>query len=87
MNGQTPPRFGKGVKLRRDADGTAMLLVPEGALVLNDVATEALALVDGTRSFDQIVDDVVERFEVSPERAREDVQSLFGRLTERGFLQ
>jgi len=87
MNGQTSPRFGKGVKLRRDADGTAMLLVPEGALILNDVAAVALELVDGARSLDQIVDDVVERFEVSPERAREDVQSLFSRLTERGFLQ
>jgi pyrroloquinoline quinone biosynthesis protein D len=87
MNGQTSPRFGKGVKLRRDADGAAMLLVPEGALVLNDVAAAALELVDGARPFDRIVDEVVERFEVSPERAREDVQSLFGRLTERGFLQ
>ena len=87
MNAQTSPRFGKGVRLRREADGSAMLLVPEGALVLNPVATAALELVDGTHSLDQIVDTVVNRFEVTPERAREDVQALFERLMERGFVQ
>ena len=29
MNDATSPRFGKGVKLRREPDGTTMLLVPE----------------------------------------------------------
>jgi len=81
------PRFGKGVKLRRDPDGSTMLLVPEGALVLNGVAAVALELVDGTHSMAQIVEAVVDRFEVAPERAREDLQTLFGRLTQRGFLQ
>jgi coenzyme PQQ biosynthesis protein PqqD len=87
MNAQTAPRFAKGVKLRHDADGSAMLLVPEGALVLTRVAAVALELVDGTRSLDQIVESVIERFDVPPERAREDVQSLFDRLTERGFMR
>lgn len=87
MNAQSSPRFGKGVKLRREPGGSAMLLVPEGALVLNPVAAVALELVDGARSFAQIVDEIVDRFEVSPERAREDVEELFGRLAERGFLQ
>jgi len=36
------PRFGKGVKLRRDANGSAMLLVPETALELNGSAAAAL---------------------------------------------
>jgi pyrroloquinoline quinone biosynthesis protein D len=87
MNQQTNPRFGKGVKLRREPDGSAMLLVPEGALVLNPVATVALELVDGTRSLAQIVETVVDRFDVTPERACEDVQTLFERLSERGFLR
>lgn len=87
MNEQTSLRFGKGVKLRREPDGSAMLLVPEGALVLNSVATAALELVDGTRSLVQIVETVVDRFDVTPERAREDVQALFERLSERGFVQ
>jgi pyrroloquinoline quinone biosynthesis protein D len=87
MNEQSTPRFGKGVKLRREPDGSAMLLVPEGALLLNPVATVALELVDGRRSLLQIVETVVDRFDVTPELARADVQALFERLTERGFVR
>lgn len=87
MNAQTRPRFGKGVKLRHEPDGGAMLLVPEAALVLNRPATVALALVDGKRTLAQIVDAVVEQFEISPERAQEDLDDLFDRLAERGFLR
>ncbi|HLX25440.1 MAG TPA: pyrroloquinoline quinone biosynthesis peptide chaperone PqqD [Candidatus Cybelea sp.] len=87
MNEQTSPRFGKGVKLRREPDGSAMLLVPEGALVLNPVATAALELVDGAHSLGEIVETVVDRFDVTPERAREDVAALFERLMERGFVR
>lgn len=86
MNEQAILRFGKGVKLRREPDGSAMLLVPEGALVLNPVATVALELVDGARSLAEIVETVVDRFDVTPERAQEDVEALFQRLTERGFV-
>ncbi len=50
--------FGKGVKLRHDRDGSFMLLVPEGALVLNSAAAAALELVDGKRGLDEIVDAV-----------------------------
>lgn len=86
MNDQSSPRFGKGVKLRREPDGTTMLLVPEGALVLNRVAAAALELVDGTRSLAEIVEVVVDRFDVTPERAREDVAALLERLAVRGFV-
>ncbi len=81
------PRFGKGVKLRRDGDGSVMLLVPEGALVLNDSAAAALELVDGEHTLTEIVAAVVDRFEVSEQRARDDILELFERLEERGFLQ
>jgi coenzyme PQQ biosynthesis protein PqqD len=63
-----------------------MLLVPEGALVLNRQAAAALELVDGKRTVAEIVDMLVERFEVTPERANEDLNDLFNRLTQRGFL-
>jgi coenzyme PQQ biosynthesis protein PqqD len=63
-----------------------MLLVPEGALVLNRVASVALELVDGERTLGEIVDAIVEQFEVEPDRARDDLSALFDRLNERGFL-
>ena len=58
MRPDTRPKLGKGVKLRRDRDGGVMLLVPEGALVLNSSAAVALELVDGERTLSQIVETV-----------------------------
>lgn len=87
MNDDAIPRFGKGVKLRHERDGTVMLLVPEGALVLNPVAACALENVDGKRTFGQIVDVVVERFDVTSDRARDDLRSLFHRLCDRSFVR
>lgn len=86
MSSQIRPRFGKGVKLRQEADGGAMLLVPEGALVLNASAAAALRLVDGERTFADIVASVIEEFDVTGEQARNDVTALFDRLEQRGFL-
>jgi coenzyme PQQ biosynthesis protein PqqD len=86
VNLAAKPRFGKGVKLRHDAGGGVMLLVPEGALVLNPSAAAALELVDGRRTFEEIVAAVVERFEVAPQHAQDDLSALFERLSERGFL-
>ena len=87
MNAETRLRFGKGIKLRRDLDGTAMLLVPEGALMLNSPAAAALELIDGERTIEEIVAAVVERFDVAPEQARDDLGALFDRLAERGFIR
>lgn len=87
MNAGDRPRFGKGVKLRREAGGEAMLLVPEAALMLNPAAAAALELVDGTRTVGEIVEAVVDRFEVEAARARDDVAELFDRLAARGFLR
>jgi pyrroloquinoline quinone biosynthesis protein D len=81
------PRFGKGVKLRHDGNGSVMLLIPEGALVLNASAAAALELVDGARPLAEIVTAVAERFDVSAEHAREDILELFARLEERGLVQ
>ena len=81
------PTLGKGVRLRREPDGTAMLLVPEGALVLNPSAAAALDLVDGRRTVADIVTCLVESFEIGEDDARADVGSLFDRLVERQTLR
>lgn len=86
MNSAQRPSFGKGVRLRREDDGTAMLLVPEGALVLNAPAAAALALVDGARTIEEIVSHLVCAYDVSQEQAHADVGALFERLEERRLL-
>lgn len=78
--------FGKGVRMRHEPDGSAMLLVPEGALVLNSAAAATLSLVDGNRTLDEIVAALVAQFDVAPEEARADVEALFERLSERRLL-
>jgi pyrroloquinoline quinone biosynthesis protein D len=77
------PAFERGVRLRTEADGTAMLLVPEGAIKLNASAAAVLALVDGQRTLEQIVTQLCARFEVG---ARDDVTALFERLRRRQML-
>jgi pyrroloquinoline quinone biosynthesis protein D len=84
---QARPRFGKGVRLHHDRDGSVMLLVPEGALVLNASAAATLALVDGSRSVDEITDAIVDRFEVERGQAARGVRGLFERLAERRLLE
>ena len=80
------PVFGKGVRLRRGPDGSPLLLVPEGALALNESAAATLELVDGQRTAAEIAALLAERFAVTPEQAGEDVAALFARLRERRFL-
>jgi pyrroloquinoline quinone biosynthesis protein D len=87
MSDAAPLRFGKGIRLRTESDGSAMLLVPEGVLQLNGTAGAALELVDGRRTLPEIVAAVVERFDVAPEEARASVAELFERLADRGFLR
>jgi pyrroloquinoline quinone biosynthesis protein D len=86
MNAAVRPAFERGVRLRTEADGSAMLLVPEGAIKLNTSAAAALALVDGERTLDEIVAQICARFEVADGRAREDVTTLFERLRMRRML-
>lgn len=86
MRNDERPAFGKGVRLRHEEDGSAMLLVPEGALMLNPAAIATLSLVDGVRTVDDIVAQLVLQFAVDNEQARADVAELFDRLAERRLL-
>lgn len=87
MKPTASPRFGKGVKLRLDGNGSVMLLIPEGALVLNASAAAALELVDGTRSLAEIIAAAAARFDVSADRAGEELFELFERLEQRGLVK
>ena len=87
MNELLPLRFGKGVRFRRDSDGNALLLVPEGALQLNGTAGAAVELIDGARTLADIVNVLVSRFDVTREDALAGVRDVLERLAARGFVQ
>jgi pyrroloquinoline quinone biosynthesis protein D len=80
------PRMSRGVRFRRDPDGSAMLLVPEGIVRLNDSAAATLELVDGTRTLTAIVDALCVRYAVPREEASRDVDDLIERLSRRGYV-
>ena len=86
MNADVRPVFERGVRLRTEDDGSAMLLVPEGAIKLNASAAAALALVNGERTLDEIITAICTRFDVADSRARDDVTTLFERLRMRRLL-
>ncbi|MBV8332642.1 MAG: pyrroloquinoline quinone biosynthesis peptide chaperone PqqD [Candidatus Eremiobacteraeota bacterium] len=87
MNASDRPRLGRGVRLRREGDGSAMLLVPEGALMLNGTAAATLELLDGHRTVGDIAGALAERFDVDVERAQRETGELLQRLAERRFVE
>jgi len=86
VTASAPYRLARGVRLRRQTGGEAMLLVPEGIVSLNETAAAALELADGSRTLDSIVDVLAERFDGESDRLKQDVRSLLDALVERGFL-
>ena len=84
----TAPTFTRGVRLRREDDGTTMLLVPEGIVRLNASAAAALALVDGQRTLHDIAAELAQRsFDVPAETIESDVNALFERLRQRNLVR
>ena len=79
-------KLARGVRLRREADGSTLLLVPEGIVELNEPAAAALELANGTRSTDEIVAALAEQFDDPDGTLRADVRALLADLTERGFV-
>lgn len=68
-------------------DGTVIVSPADGHLsVVNPVGAFVWDLIDGQRSTDFIVDQVVQNFEVSPAVARADVLSFLDQLAERGLV-
>ncbi|WP_405875141.1 pyrroloquinoline quinone biosynthesis peptide chaperone PqqD [Streptomyces sp. NBC_00005] len=66
----------------RDAD---LLLLPERVVVLRGAAGTVVGLCDGTRSVDDIVDELAERFPGSP--VATDVPPFLERLRKEGWLR
>jgi pyrroloquinoline quinone biosynthesis protein D len=79
------PRLADGTRLQYDdVRDEHLLLVPEGAVRLNETAAQVLELCDGDRSLDEIAAALSERYagaDVAP-----DVRELIGGMSERGLV-
>jgi pyrroloquinoline quinone biosynthesis protein D len=81
----TRPRLATGARLRYDdVREEHLLLIPEGAVRLNETAAQVLELCDGERSLDDIVGALSARYEGAD--VRDDVMELVGALAERGLV-
>lgn len=72
------PRLARGVRVRPDPrDAVPVLLSPERGLRLSETAAAVVSLCDGSRTLDEIVRQLVERYARSdPARIRSDVLAL-----------
>jgi pyrroloquinoline quinone biosynthesis protein D len=79
------PRLVVGARLRYDeVREEHVLLVPEGAVRLNETAAHVLELCDGERSLDEIAATLSQRY--SGADVADDVRELLGGMGERGLV-
>ncbi|MCK0196263.1 pyrroloquinoline quinone biosynthesis peptide chaperone PqqD [Ancylobacter sp. 6x-1] len=82
------PRLARGVRLRHDeARGQWVLLAPERVLHPDPVAVEILKRVDGERSIDAIIDELITAFAVERERVAQDVDAFLANLATKGMVE
>jgi pyrroloquinoline quinone biosynthesis protein D len=79
------PRLADGARLQYDdVRDEHLLLVPEGAVRLNETAAHVLELCDGERSLDDIASALSERYAGAD--VADDVRELIGGMGERGLV-
>jgi pyrroloquinoline quinone biosynthesis protein D len=79
------PRLVDGARLQYDdVREEHLLLVPEGAVRLNETAAHVLELCDGKRSLDEIAAAVSQRY--SGADVADDVRDLLGGMGEHGLV-
>jgi pyrroloquinoline quinone biosynthesis protein D len=79
------PRLIDGARLQYDdVREEHVLLVPEGAVRLNESAAQVLELCDGKRSLEEIAATLSERY--SGAEVADDVRELLGGMGERGLV-
>ena len=66
--------------------GTSVLFSDGVMLSLNILGTEIWKKCDG-RSVDEIIVDLVERFDVAPDVLREDIAAFLAELQQKGFIR
>ena|SRR5687767_12944854 len=86
------PKRDQNLVSRQIAGETLLVPIRSGAadldflFVLNDTAAWIWERVDGVRSVDQLVQELVITFQVDAARARQDVEQLLSNLREAGLV-
>ncbi len=90
MTGFTPadvPRLPRGVRLRHDqVRGAHVLLAPERAFDLDEIAVAVLGLVDGERTVARIVDELAAAYDADRAMIETDVLAMLDDLAAKRVL-
>lgn len=87
MEPQDIPTLPRGVRLHHDkVRDQWVLLAPERAITLDQVAHAVLSEVDGARTFQQITEALAEKYSAPVEQIAEDSAGFLSALRDRRFL-
>jgi pyrroloquinoline quinone biosynthesis protein D len=88
INGATVAKLARGVRLQRDeVRGRVVLLAPERALALDEVAIKIVEALDGVRTVDQIVDGFVQAYNAPRDQIVGDVTAFLRELADRRMVE
>lgn len=82
----TAPRLKPGVKLRDDPVRGTILLAPERFLQLDEAAYAIVRRIDGTRTLEDIAEDLAAEFDADIAEILSDVQELMRQLSIQGYI-
>lgn len=88
MKRTSPPIANPVAVLREEFDDWAVLFNPDTAeaVGINPVGVAVWKLMDGRRSFEEIIKQISNQFDKVPSEVDEEVTAFIAQLTERGFI-
>jgi pyrroloquinoline quinone biosynthesis protein D len=88
VTGQTIAKLARGVRLREDpVRGQNVLLAPERALALDEIAVMIVNALDGERNLDAIAEEFAAKFEAPKEQILVDVIAFVDEFSKRRMLE
>lgn len=88
VTGETIAKLARGVRLREDPiRGQNVLLAPERALALDEIAVMIVNALDGERSLDAIAEEFSVKFEAPKDQILSDVIAFVDEFSKRRMLE
>jgi len=88
VTGATVARLARGVRLREDpVRGQTVLLAPERALALDEIAVAIVKALDGDRDLDTIAADFARQFDAPQDQVLADVIAFIREFSDRRLLE
>ncbi len=88
ISGSSVVKLARGVRLHEDpVRGQTVLLAPERAIAVDDIAVAIVQALDGERNLDRIAADFAEQFDAPVDEIAEDVRTFVQELSVRRMLE